>query len=73
MARENVFGERGEAQWREVESEEGMPRRVGWRKGGVWWGDGLLAGGILGLSVGAICKSLPARHSALEPTAPDNT
>lgn len=56
------MGERGWAQWREEQSQEGMPRRVGWRKGGVWWGDGLVAGGLLGVGVGALCTSAPVDH-----------
>lgn len=56
VAREYLVGAKGGSQWREVESEEGIPRRVGWRKGGVSWGDGMIAGGLLGLGVGAICK-----------------
>jgi hypothetical protein len=59
VARERVFGKHGEGQWRDEQSEDGRPRRVGWREGGVWWGDGMIAGGLLGLGVGAICTSFP--------------
>lgn len=37
-----------------------IPRRVGWREGGVSLWDGGLAGGIMGLGVGTICKSSPS-------------
>lgn len=56
VAREAVLGPKAGGQWRETESQEGMPRRVGWRQGGVWWGDGIIAGGLLGAGVGTICE-----------------
>lgn len=57
VARERLIGEHGSGQWQTEQSEDGRPRRVGWRKGGVWWGDGLIAGGLLGMAVGTICTS----------------
>jgi hypothetical protein len=57
VARERMVGEHGTGQWQHEQSDDGRPRRVGWRKGGVWWGDGLIAGALLGMGVGAICKS----------------
>ena len=55
VARERLIGKHGEGQWQTEESEDGRPRRVGWREGGVWWGDGMIAGGLLGLVAGGIC------------------
>ena len=60
VLRERLVGKHGEGQWQAQESEDGRPRRVGWREGGVWWGDGMIAGGILGLGVGALC-TLPSQ------------
>jgi hypothetical protein len=57
VARESLVGEHGVGQWQQEQSDDGRPRRVGWRKGGVWWGDGMIAGGLLGMVVGAACKS----------------
>lgn len=62
VAREEILGQKDGAQWREEQSEDGRPRRVGWRKGGVWWGDGLVAGGLLGVAVGALCEPLSSKQ-----------
>ncbi|WVR07206.1 hypothetical protein IAU60_004247 [Kwoniella sp. DSM 27419] len=40
----------------EEDLEDGRGRRVGWRKGGVKWEDGALAGGLMGLGVGSVYR-----------------
>ncbi|WRT66184.1 uncharacterized protein IL334_003137 [Kwoniella shivajii] len=67
--RESIFGPRGvidptpggralleSKSINEAEGGEGENRRVGWRKGGVMWEDGSLAGGLMGLGVGTIYR-----------------
>ena len=73
VVRERLIGKHGEGQWQAQESQDGRPRRVGWREGGVWWGDGMIAGGILGLGVGTICTStisLFLKYANRRPPAP---
>ena len=59
-AREDYFGvkeESPEARVDEVDMEDGTRRKkVSWRRGGVEWEDGAVAGGLLGAGVGTACE-----------------